>query len=99
MMFGLRCEICDEIFYPGEGRGQRRKYCSPECQRIARNRKSSQKRIRAAKERKAEKQRLKILQAEKEKNSISAICLKAKEAGMSYGQYVSRFNNFQHQRW
>ena len=92
MMFGLHCEICDELFYPSEGRGQRRKYCSPECQRIGRNRKTAMSRIRVAKEKQVEKQRLEHLKAEREKNSISIICRKAKEAGMSYGQYITKFN-------
>lgn len=92
MMFEIRCLVCDSLFYPGEGRGQRRKYCSPECQRIGKNRSAALGRVQAAKERKAEKQRIKRLQAEKEKNSIIEICLKAKEAGMSYGEYVSKFN-------
>jgi hypothetical protein len=92
MRFGLRCEVCDEIFYPEEGRGQRRKYCSPECQRIGKNRRSALTRIQTAKERQAEKQRLERLKAEKEKNSILVICQKAKKAGMSYGQYVTKYN-------
>lgn len=83
------CPVCGITFVVGDGRtGGNRKYCSEGCWRLAGRSRSGCDVDRH----KAKKRKQRIEEAEQEENSITSICLKAKAAGMSYGEYVSKFN-------
>ena len=76
------CKICGELFVP---RTNSHKYCSEECTKESarRNWRTKGEINRAI--RKAEKRKSK-----NKNHEIADIAKKAREAGMSYGEYVAR---------
>ena len=78
------CPICGETFAPNRSH---QKYCSLACQRYSCN--TSAKEFRA--EQQAERER-RIKERFFGYSKIAAICIAAKAEGLSYGQYVGKYN-------
>ena len=72
----IRCEECGLIF---EKQTKNQRYCCEECSKLGNNRKSR------------ERYRMQKAAAKgKEKQTIADINRKAREAGMTYGQYMAK---------
>lgn len=85
------CKVCGKLFKPFRSTHV---YCSGDC-----NRKVERQRYRNSLKYNAEKQReykakKKLEKAEKErvKNALVEIAIKAREEGLTYGQYVAKYN-------
>lgn len=76
------CPICGREFVT-----ERRRYCSESCSREARGK--QQKTYNREMSRKPEQVSTKPRVKSKKENSLQELARKAREAGMSYGQYVA----------
>ena len=84
----VTCHICGEKFIPSKAN---RVYCSEECQRYARNGKCKEHNDKVRAEQQAERER-RIKERFIGYSKIAAICIAAKAEGLSYGQYVGKYN-------
>jgi hypothetical protein len=84
----VTCPICGEKFIPSKAN---RVYCSTECQRYARNAQCKENNDKYRAEQQAEREK-RIKERFIGYSKITAICIAAKAEGLSYGQYVGKYN-------
>ena len=86
----INCACCEKEF---EAPDRRTKFCSPECNRITRNKRHKQRYHELFAEREQEALQS-FLNYRQRVNSLAEINAEARAHGMTYGQYVTwlRFN-------